>query len=50
MTNWQKREAARIGNTAAIETADDTAAQERARLIRAENIKRTAEAAARRAL
>lgn len=40
-TNYQAREAARLGNQRAIETADDEAYQRRARKIREENIRRT---------
>ena len=44
MTNYQAREAARLGNVAAIETATDEEIQRKAREIRAENIRRTAAA------
>jgi hypothetical protein len=56
-TNWQSREAARIGNSRQIEAvvtdwvddlpviAYDTASERRAREIRRENIRRTAAAA-----
>ena len=39
-TNWQNREAARIGNNAAIETAEDAEIQRKARELRAENQRR----------
>jgi len=41
MTNYQRREAARIGNNRAIETAEDAEVQRKARAIREENIRRT---------
>ena len=44
-SNWQAREAARIGNEKSLETILDEAAQRRARAIRAENMRRTAKAA-----
>jgi len=44
MTNYQTREAARIGNQRAIDTAASESAQRAARQIRAENMRRTAAA------
>jgi hypothetical protein len=41
-TNWQTREAARVGNNRAIETADDEKIQRKARELRAENARRAA--------
>jgi len=44
MTRWQEREALRVGLDREIDTAEDIAAQKRAREIREENIRRTAAA------
>ena len=41
-TNWQAREAARVGNNRAIETAEDAEVQRKARELRAENARRAA--------
>jgi hypothetical protein len=40
MTGYQKREAARIGNNRALETAEDAEVQRKARELRAENARR----------
>lgn len=44
MNRWVAREAARVGNNRALETATNDAVQKRAREIRAENLRRTAAA------
>ena len=41
MSRWEIREAARMGNQAAIDSADDHALQARARELREENARRT---------
>jgi len=46
-SNWQNREAARLGNNRAIDTAADEEIQRKARELRAENARRTATARSR---
>jgi hypothetical protein len=41
VSNYQAREAARMGYAEILETAENEAAQRRARELRAENIRRT---------
>ncbi len=45
--SWAQREAARIGNNNALETAEDAEFQRQAREVRAINVKRTNEARSR---
>ena len=46
ISNWQNREAARLGNSRAIDTATDEEIQRKARELRAENARRVAAAQA----
>ena len=41
MTNYERREAARLGNEASIDAVQDPQVERNAREIRAENIRRT---------